>query len=58
MTKRALITGGTGFIGSHTVEELLNRDWEVSIVDLFDFSGYVDLKSIKDHQNLKFSVGL
>jgi len=54
MTKRALITGGTGFIGSHTVEELLNRDWEVSIVDISDFPGYVDLKSIKDHENLKF----
>ena len=30
---RILVTGGTGFIGSHTVVELLNRDYEVVIVD-------------------------
>ena len=30
---RILVTGGTGFIGSHTVVELLNQDHEVKIVD-------------------------
>ena len=29
---KALITGGTGFIGSHLVEELLRRNWDLSIV--------------------------
>lgn len=28
-----LVTGGTGFIGSHTVVELLEKDYEVVIVD-------------------------
>ena len=28
-----LITGGTGYIGSHTVVEMLNNDYEVIIVD-------------------------
>lgn len=28
-----LVTGGTGYIGSHTCVELLNRDFEVIIVD-------------------------
>lgn len=30
-----LVTGGCGFIGSHTVVELLTRDYEVVIVDNF-----------------------
>lgn len=30
-----LVTGGTGFIGSHTVVELLNGDHEVVVVDNF-----------------------
>lgn len=33
---KLLITGGAGFIGSHTVVELLNRDYELVILD--DFS--------------------
>ena len=28
-----LVTGGTGYIGSHTVVELLNRGYDVVIVD-------------------------
>lgn len=31
--KRILVTGGTGYIGSHTVIELLKRDYEIDIVD-------------------------
>ncbi len=30
---RVLVTGGCGFIGSHTVVELLNRGYEVIVVD-------------------------
>ena len=31
--KKVLVTGGTGYIGSHTVVELLNSGREVVIVD-------------------------
>lgn len=31
--KRALITGGAGFIGSHLSEELLNRGFQVTVID-------------------------
>ena len=31
--KKILVTGGTGYIGSHTVIELQNAGYEVVIVD-------------------------
>lgn len=44
---KILVTGGTGFIGSHTVVELLNQNHEVVIVDnLFNSKEYV-LERIK-----------
>ncbi len=33
MSKKVLLTGGTGFIGSHTAVELYKKDYEVVIVD-------------------------
>lgn len=33
MTKRVIITGGAGFIGSHTAERFLGEGWTVDIVD-------------------------
>lgn len=36
--KKILVTGGCGYIGSHTVVELLKRDYEVVIIDNFSNS--------------------
>ena len=33
MKERILVTGGTGYIGSHTVVELQNNGYDVVIVD-------------------------
>jgi dTDP-L-rhamnose 4-epimerase len=33
MTKRVLITGGAGFIGSHLADELLRHGYEVRVLD-------------------------
>ena len=33
INKKVLVTGGMGFIGSHTVVELLNKNYDVVIVD-------------------------
>lgn len=38
MNGKVLVTGGTGFIGSHTVVELQNEGYEVIIVDNFSNS--------------------
>lgn len=46
-----LITGGTGYIGSHTVVEFLNAGYEVVIVDNFSNSKPEVLKRIKEITN-------
>lgn len=45
--KTILVTGGTGFIGSHTVVELLNEGYEVVIVDSLVNSKIVVLDKIE-----------
>ena len=43
MSKRILFTGGSGFIGSHIVEKLIERDYFVTVVDLWQ------CKELKKH---------
>ena len=44
---KILVTGGTGYIGSHTVVELLNKNYEVVIVDNLCNSSYDVLSKIE-----------
>lgn len=44
--KNILVTGGTGYIGSHTVVELLNRGYDVTILDNLSNSRAEVLKAI------------
>ena len=46
-SKKILVTGGTGFIGSHTVVELLQAGYEVVIVDNLSNSSPVVLNRIE-----------
>jgi UDP-glucose 4-epimerase len=47
MKKKILVTGGAGYIGSHTVVELQNTGYDVVIVDNLSNSGIEVLDSIK-----------
>ena len=44
---KILVTGGNGYIGSHTCEELLNNGYEVVILDNFSNSKRENLSKIK-----------
>ena len=47
MANQILLTGGTGFIGSHTAVELMSQGYEVIIVDDLSNSELKTLKSIE-----------
>ncbi|RDI44599.1 NAD-dependent epimerase/dehydratase family protein [Aquicella lusitana] len=53
--QRILVTGGAGFIGSHTVDLLLQQDREVVVLDNL-FSGKLKNLDLK-HPNLEFVEG-
>ncbi len=51
--KQVLVTGGTGYIGSHTVVELQNAGFEVIIVDNFSNSSIEVLDGIEKITGIK-----
>ncbi|KAJ7944884.1 UDP-glucose 4-epimerase [Quillaja saponaria] len=61
--QRILVTGGAGFIGSHTVVQLLKAEFRVSIIDNLDNSAMEAVDRVRDlvgpelSQNLEFHLG-
>ena len=45
---KILVTGGCGYIGSHTVLELLNKNYDVVVVDNFSNSSFEALKRVQE----------
>ena len=46
--KSILVTGGCGYIGSHTVLELLNKNYDVVVVDNLSNSSYESLRRVQE----------
>lgn len=56
MTTRALITGGAGFIGSHLAEELLNRGYEVTIIDNLSTGNFDNIAHLQRRIGFRFAI--
>jgi UDP-glucose 4-epimerase len=56
MSKRILITGGAGFIGSHLTEALLRTGSRVTIIDDLSTGRWENLDHLKGSSNLKVII--
>ena len=52
--RRALVTGGAGFIGSHVVDALLARGDEVLVVDDLSSGHYSNIEAHRDNAAFRF----
>ncbi|MEK6828749.1 MAG: NAD-dependent epimerase/dehydratase family protein [Nanoarchaeota archaeon] len=57
MTKKFLITGGAGFIGSHLAENLLKHNHEVWVVDNLSGSASYNIQHLLKNRNFHFVKG-
>ncbi len=55
--KTSLVTGGSGFIGSHLVESLLERGDRVLVVDDLSTGNFQNLQAVREHPNLEWTEG-
>jgi len=53
MSRRALVTGGAGFIGSHLVDRLLADGWSVTVIDNMTCGHRSNLQQHKGNERLK-----
>lgn len=56
-SKRVLVTGGAGFIGSNLCEDLLKYDNEVVCLDNFSTGHFRNIKDFVDHPKFTLIVG-
>ncbi len=51
--KIAVVTGGAGFLGSHLVTRLLEKEWRVRVVDDLSSGALRNIASVKDDISMK-----
>jgi UDP-glucose 4-epimerase len=52
--KIIIVTGGAGFIGSHTVEKLIEHGYAVRVLDNLSGGSLLNLKEVKNSKKLNF----
>lgn len=52
--KKVLITGGAGFIGSHTVDSFLKKDFNVRVIDNLVGGNLKNIEHLKNNKNFQF----
>lgn len=52
--KRALVTGGAGFVGSHLCKRLVEENYEVICIDNLMTGSMENISHLLDHPNFKF----
>jgi len=57
MRQKAVVTGGAGFLGSHLVEALLDKNFQVVVLDDLSSGKMSNLKSVASHPRLKIVKG-
>ncbi len=55
-SKSALITGGAGFIGSHLAEALLERGYDVTVIDNLSTGRFENIAHLTDHPHFRFAI--
>src|SRR5262252_2633998 len=50
----ALITGGAGFVGSHLAEALLERGWNVEVIDDLSTGSIDNIANLKGRPNFNY----
>lgn len=57
VVKRVLVTGGAGFIGSHLVDRLMDKGYEVSVIDNLSSGSLSNLERWVNNQRFTFING-
>jgi len=55
--KRAIVTGGAGFIGSHLSDELAERGYQVTILDDISTGKQSNIEALRNRSNIDFVQG-
>jgi len=53
---RALVTGGAGFIGSFLAESLLDKGWDVSVIDDLSTGSIKNIDPVKSHKRFYYTI--
>jgi len=54
--RRALITGGAGFIGSHLTDLLLEQDWRVHLLDDLSTGAIENIQHLKGQSRFNYTI--